>query len=156
MGEDFKAIQAEWERKLKEIDPNLLTPDEEERGVHYGAEESKDMEQFWLDPIDQAIAEQLQTEGPEHVFIGSPTSSEAVLASVMKIYDELSTASEEFDDIKLIVHTSCVTSDDCIIVAQRGEQKYHMSTRLIEDYDRTELIGRLENIYKLEVVVKDE
>ncbi len=158
------APEIDWDKVLSgEVDLDdvvhnlgLMTKADEERGVHFGAQGAEGLQQeVSLDPVDRAIAVQLFTEGDNHHAMGSPDSIERLVSGLQAIIEQFMSKGLTKDKLKVIVHASCVTGDDCVVVSEHRGEKYHFNTRNISDYNRGHFMTMMERQYDITVEEKD-
>lgn len=132
---------AYWERMLAETaDPErpTMAHAEEELGVHHGADGADEVTWDWPDPIDRQVAAKLREEGDNHTYMGSPESFSELWRGVEMSFQEL-TGSAGGEEVKVVVHASCMTGHDCVVVATKAGEKRHFNTRKAKDYDMDRL-----------------
>lgn len=132
---------AYWERMLaSQADPDrpTMAHAEEELGVHHGAEGAEEVTWEWPDPVDRQIAAKLREEGDNHTYMGSPESFSELWNGVEIAFQELQSANGK-EDVKVIVHASCMTGNDCVVVATKSGEKRHFNTRKAKGYDMERL-----------------
>lgn len=157
--------QSNWETRLAQFDDVKTGADAdrplaeeltEKTGIdftqpHDAGEESDPEPGSLVDPEDRKIAKKLLEEHPDGQvnFLGSPESYE-------QLDDMIQDAQRRLGGVEvtqIAVHDSCINDHDCIVVYASQGKQFHMNTRLVAGFGRSEFIERMA-VQGIEVIEK--
>jgi len=152
------ALLAQWEERLKQSDPSLMTPDEEVRGVHFGAPGAEDVifEESPENKLITQIAEAIARE-PGNELYSVPGSMSELKRVVLQLVNDCK--NQKYGEPKVGVHHSCVSGDPCVVIAlpdkhPRNGVTFHLPTVNIEQFSIADFCQSIERLTKLDVRVK--
>jgi len=152
--EKINSLQDEWEEKLKKLGMPAEPLSEQ-------AVATSQNERVELVPKEMAsreaeeLAQKLAEEDPRNILGGFPNTMDMMVSLVETMQKELLEKNIPAENIRIIIHPSCINEHDCVTLTYSGNNGnvYHYNTKNISGYSRQGLISKM-GTHGLSVVEK--